>query len=405
MDIHELQRFQTDLLTTVAEGGGVTGIAGVLAETTAAGVIVTNEFHKVLASTHKDYPGNSYLKYCYLEPSENSGLCQITLDDRICEAYQFPSYRKNELLGYLYILSEAGDIRLARDLGKTAALALAIQLVKEKEFALSEKRYIDAFLFDLLYGNMDSGKDIIARGKLWGWDLSRPQCVLVFELDDYDYFAGDKDALEILLDSVRAGMNELGEKSILTKRKREVISILFKSKDSVKAQNEYTKLVIEKISNQVRQRIPGRGLRLGVGRIYNNAKDIFRSYQEAKVALELGKLMDSRFSTPFFAKLGLSRILYNHDRQELAELYKETLGELERYDLVQKADLMKTLETYLAYRCDLRDTARVIFVHPNTLRYRLKQIQEILDVDLNDFDTKLNLMVAFKIKFIKAAEF
>lgn len=404
MDIHEMQRLQSDLLKIVAEGAGVPGIVETLSKVIEAPVVVTNEFQRILASTHEDYPGHSFITSSKIDREKNSGLSEISLGSNINDAYLFPCFIKNQTLGFLIIFKQSLDSESMKSLGEAIALVLAVQLIKEKEFSLSEKNYIDAFLFDLLYGNIESREDIIARGELWGWDLSQPQSVLVFELEDYDYFSGDKNLLEILFDSVKYAMNDLGEKPILTKKKGEVIAILFKSKDSQREQNEYTKFMVDKIKNLVQQRIPARILRLGIGRIYKNPKDIFRSYQEAKVALELGKLMDSRLRTPFFTKLGLARILYNHDRHELAELYKETLGELEGYDLENKSDFMKTLETYLAHRCDLKETAKVSFVHPNTLRYRLKKIEEILDVDLDDFDTKLNIKVAFEIKFLKASE-
>ncbi|AFQ43448.1 PucR family transcriptional regulator [Desulfosporosinus meridiei] len=406
MDIHGVQKLQSGLLRIIAEGAGVADIAEALTKVIDAPVIVTNEFHKIIASTHEAYPRHSFIRSNQIERSNNPGLCRINLGSNINEAYSFPSYIKNETLGFLYIIEEKADSdsTTIQRVGEAASLVFAVQLAKEKEFSLSEKRYIDAFLFDLLYGNMESGKDIISRGELWGWDLSQPQCVLVFEFDDYDYFSGDKELIEVLFDSVQSVMNELGEKPVLTKKKGEVIAILFKSKDSYQEQSDYTKLLTDKVKNLVQTRIPSRTLRLGIGRIYKNPKEIFRSYQEAKVALELGKLMDSRLRTPFFDKLGVTKILYNHDRQELAELYKETLGDLERYDLVQKTDLLKTLETFLANRCDLKETAKVSYVHPNTLRYRLKKIEEILAINLDDFDTKLDLMVAFKIKYLKASE-
>ncbi|HZK84267.1 MAG TPA: helix-turn-helix domain-containing protein [Desulfosporosinus sp.] len=404
MNIQEVQRVQSDLLKIIAEGAGVEGIVEALFLETQSPVVVTNEFYKVLASSHLDYPRDSFVRSEITETEKNLGFCRIKLGSKITDAYVFPSFIKNETLGFLYICTKTTDSKNIKTLGEVASLVLTVQLAKGKELVLSEKRYIDAFLFDLLYGNIESGEDIIARGELWGWDLSRPQCVLVFELDDYDYLSGDKNLLELLSDIVQSVMNEMGEKPILTKKKGEVIAILFQSKESKNEQSKYLKLLVGKITDLTLQRVPSRVLQVGIGRIYMNSKEIFRSYQEAKVALELGKLSDSRLRTPFFVKLGLARILYNHDRQELAELYKETLGVLERYDRENNADLMKTIETYLAHRCDVKETAKASYVHPNTLRYRLKKIQEILDADLNDFDTKLNLMVAFKIKYLNASE-
>ena len=122
------------------------------------------------------------------------------------------------------------------------------------------------------------------------------------------------------------------------------------------------------------------------------------------MALKLGRLKSykekEKENIPFFKELGLTRILYNHDKQELAEFYWETLGELDHYALAQNSELMDTLEKYLTYRGDLKETAQALFLHPNTLRYRLKKIEEILDVNLEELDTKLSLLTAFKIKYL-----
>ena len=127
------------------------------------------------------------------------------------------------------------------------------------------------------------------------------------------------------------------------------------------------------------------------------------SYQEAKVALILGRILNITDTVPDFSDLGLTRILYNQDHQVLQEFYRETLGDLEKYDSEQKSDFVNTLEKYLNYKCELKAAADALFLHPNTLRYRLKKIEEILDVNLDYMDTKLNLLAAFKITYLLKA--
>ena len=62
----------------------------------------------------------------------------------------------------------------------------------------------------------------------------------------------------------------------------------------------------------------------GIGEKYRTQPSYFKSYQEAKVAFELGILL--KIPTPIFADLGLERILYKHDLQDLKEYYRHTLG-------------------------------------------------------------------------------
>ena len=118
----------------------------------------------------------------------------------------------------------------------------------------------------------------------------------------------------------------------------------------------------------------------------------------------VGRLVPSCGGVPVFSDLGMVRLLYNNDRRELEEFYHETLGELEQYDQELGNDLTTTLKSYLAHSCDLKRTAQALFLHPNTLRYRLKKVEELLEIDLEDLDTKLDLMIAFKIKYLLKPE-
>ncbi|MCL4552202.1 MAG: helix-turn-helix domain-containing protein, partial [Candidatus Marsarchaeota archaeon] len=74
----------------------------------------------------------------------------------------------------------------------------------------------------------------------------------------------------------------------------------------------------------------------------------------------------------------------------------ETLGVLIRYDQEHHGALVKTLETYLDRRCNSQAAAQILFVHINTLHYRLQKISQLTGLDLNNADHCLNLQLALK---------
>ncbi|TGE39344.1 hypothetical protein E4K67_07885 [Desulfosporosinus fructosivorans] len=291
------------------------------------------------------------------------------------------------------------DIRI-QTIMKHAACLCALEFTKNNQVLNAQREYKDAFIYDLLYSNIDEVKDIVNRGEIWGWNLNRPHCVLVFELEEYEVYTTDQHLLDTLLDLVESVMQQDADHPIIMQKKGQIIAIL-----PIDIQPNNSKVCIMRLGEQVlsraKLRLARRRLNVGVGRVYASPDDIFKSYQEAKVALELGKLMGIDSTIPFFSDLGLDRILYHHDLQELKEFYKETLGVLESYDEEQGNKLMGSLEQYLLNQCNLKATAISLYLHPNTLRYRLKKIEEILQTHLDDFDTKLNLMTAFKIKYLK----
>lgn len=77
---------------------------------------------------------------------------------------------------------------------------------------------------------------------------------------------------------------------------------------------------------------------------------------------------------------------------------EEQIGKLRKADELNNGNLSETLENYLNCNCNAKKTAEEMFLHRNTLNYRLKKIREILDCDFEDLDTCLGLKLAFLIR-------
>ena len=81
----------------------------------------------------------------------------------------------------------------------------------------------------------------------------------------------------------------------------------------------------------------------------------------------------------------------------LPEFVRNILGKLHNYDVEKNYNLITTLECFLKNDCNIQRAASKLFVHPNTLRYRLKRAEKISGLDLTDNDTKLELQLAIKL--------
>jgi len=391
---------QSELLEIAAQGIGLKGIATRLAELIEKQIVITNPTFRVLASSaNAPFREKEFLAFAVEKPETGTGILQGAAGK--VGALMVSIKSAAETLGFLFILHPGDSPSELADLGKRASLVLGLVLDKQHELTRLVHSQRENFIFDLLYGNIESNEEIITRGEILGWNMNRPHGVIVFEIDQYEHFSEDRRLAELLHDIVKDVLHDLKEQGITMQKKGEVVVILPMTRESRRAQRAFIKFLINKVNAQLREKMGERVVRVGVGRHYESPNEIFRSYQEAKVALELGSLMHSQVRTPFFVELGLARIIYNHDKQELIEFYRETLGDLERYDQSQKGDLMETLEKFLIHNGNLKETADAIFLHPNTLRYRLKKIEEILEVNLDDLDTMLNLKTAFQIKYLK----
>ena len=391
--------FVQELLTESSKG--VEPLIQKLSTLLSCPILVTDPFYQLYCSTaHLDMNEIVIIPNKEFERDSLSS-CEISTRDTISAGFVAPISLHQKHLGFLVMICEDNmpDAALYEQAILFTASLCALQMQKKLEIKQEKGKFKDAFLFDLLYGNIKKKQDIIEYGALWGWDFTVPHQIIVFSFVQYDRFFTDQEKINILL--------QLVEKELICQQLNPIIMIKQAQVIAVVPQHnpdmEQFTLQIQAFANNVLSQAEKIKLQpqiaCGLGKVYANPAELFRSYQEAKVAFELGVLLKTR--TPFFVELGLERILFNHDLQDLKEYYDHCLGALIRYDRDHEGNLLETLETLAAHQFDMGKTAAAIFLHRNTLRYRIKKIEEILNVKLDDLNVRLNIIAAFKIKLLR----
>ena len=394
--------FVHQLLSTTTED--TAQLANKLCSLLSLPVLITDSYYQILSSS---YPAGvpaltTILAIQPLDLMESSTAfsCQITTTMSDEYGLVSPITQGNNTLGYLFILpSKKEKPETYSSILEFAASLASIQLHRKLEKRQEKMKFKEPFLFDLLYGNLKQPEDIYEYGSVWNWDFHLPHTVLVFSLTDFNPILTGKQMINHLLYIVERTLIDGSIKPITLKRKSQVIVIFPLEDDQQKNHRAAMIGFSTTIINQMKSLHPEQALSCGIGKTYPSPVDLFRSFQEAKVALELGELMG--ITIPFFSDLGLERILYKHDQQDLKEYYEATLGELQLYDESNSAQLMETLEGLAANQFDMTATSKALFLHRNTLRYRLKKIEEILNVKLDDLNIKLNITAALKIKQLR----
>lgn len=327
--------------------------------------------------------------------------CQISTIDSLKNGLANPITLNNKILGYLILCSN--DKPLVAGLYEDAliytASLCALQMQKSLELKQERQKFKEAFLFDLLYGNIKQKEDITEYGEIWGWDFSIPHIVIVFSYKEDNHFFTNKQTVNMLLQVVENELISQNFKPIAMAKQSQVITMIplvDTDYDENRAKLEAFAVTVLKKAAKMN---PEFELACGIGKKYRNPTELFRSYQEAKVAFELGILL--KITTPLFTDLGLERILYKHDLQDLIEYYNHTLGSLLEHDKNHDGNLIETLEVLAANQFDMGKTAKASFLHRNTLRYRVKRIEEILNMKLDDLHVRLDIMAAFKIKQLR----
>ncbi|MEZ3608575.1 proline utilization transcriptional regulator PutR [Bacillus subtilis] len=203
---------------------------------------------------------------------------------------------------------------------------------------------------------------------------------------------GDGEAVEDLKENIRSYLNLRDKVShVLTIESNIVIVVAsFSQKSSVSsAASEF----INKLLTHFHfQKIPT-PIYIGIGNEYNHLLKLGKSYTEALEVIKAAEITGNQENIPYeYAKLGIYRYLESiEQKNEFLEYENKDLALLKVKDEESSTELLKTLEIYLLNNCKTKPAAEQLFIHQNTLNYRIKQITEMTSIDLSDFRTRCQL--------------
>ena len=135
---------------------------------------------------------------------------------------------------------------------------------------------------------------------------------------------------------------------------------------------------------------------IGIGTVVTEVKDLARSYKEAQTAIEVGKVFDTEKTVLSYENLGIGRLVYQLPTT-LCEMF---LQEVFKYGSLESLDqeTLQTIQCFFENSLNVSETSRKLFVHRNTLVYRLEKIRKLTGLDLREFDSAITLKVALMVK-------
>ncbi len=135
---------------------------------------------------------------------------------------------------------------------------------------------------------------------------------------------------------------------------------------------------------------------VGIGTIVNNIKELSRSFKEAQMAIEVGKVFDTNESIMSYDNLGIARLIYNLPTTLCETFLKEVFkrGSIESLD----HETLFTIQKFFENNLNVSETSRKLFVHRNTLVYRLEKIKKLTGLDLREFDHAIIFKIALMVK-------
>ncbi|WP_206808450.1 PucR family transcriptional regulator [Paradesulfitobacterium ferrireducens] len=396
---------QTQLLEAIACGRGMPSLAKIMVDFLGNPVIITDQFFRIVVYQTKRGENIHWDDFLPLsvtqreskrwESKTERGML-VTPDGKTVPYASFPLVR-SELEGFIVLLltENAWSPAMALML-EQGALAVLVALKQEREIQRIHLKYKDEFIHDLLYNNFENREVLIQRGKTLGLDFSHPHALAVVGIDDEESPEAEKN-LEQLKSLLHSSLRMHGDNPVVTRRGIYLIVLLPMARQLTfpelkRELNSLFRLAKQNVYNRLKT-----SFSVGVGHLYPAADELFRSYQEAKTALELGRFFNKSDEMTYFDELGVLSLIYKMGELELKAFCYSLLDPILDYDRKNAGQLLETLKIYFQCNADLNTTAEKLYVHVNTLRYRLKKVEELLGIDLNNLDGQLNLFTALRI--------
>ncbi len=135
---------------------------------------------------------------------------------------------------------------------------------------------------------------------------------------------------------------------------------------------------------------------IGIGTVVDGIKGLAKSFKEAQVALEVGKVFDTEKTIIRYDNLGVARLIYQLPTTLCDIFLKEVFkrGSIESLD----HETLFTIQKFFENNLNVSETSRKLFVHRNTLVYRLEKIKKITGLDLREFEDAIIFKVALMVK-------
>jgi PucR-like helix-turn-helix protein/GAF domain-containing protein/diguanylate cyclase with GGDEF domain len=369
------------LTSAVIAGADFHAVAQTLAGLIGRGVLVTDASGRPICTSEDPPP----------DPALHAGA-PAALDGRIRIGA--------ELLGHVVV--EEGD-EASRDLDvravEHAATVLALEIVKERVARATEERLRSDFLSDLLDGRDPA--TIGERARHYGLSLGAEHRVVVVALDDWDAHrtrarlseAGGRSRRAQVLALVAATLAERAP-GALTGRSSDAVTAAVPTGGAPDALARLDAAVAA-CRTRVGEVAPGLALSAGIGAAARAAGDFRASYGGAMRCIDVLRRLGRAGDTLAADDLGILGLFVDSARpDELEALARQVLGPALDHDARTGSALLPTLESYLGTGCDARACARELYVHVNTVRYRLRQVQDLCGLDLRDPQDLLRVTMA-----------
>ena len=308
-------------------------------------------------------------------------------DSQEVQGYQFFKVYDETQLEYILLASGSTDDTYM--IGKMAAFQIQGLLV-----AYKERFDKDNFIKNLLLDNLLL-IDIYNRAKKLHINTDSRRVVFILETNH------EKDTVS--MESIRTNLgNRSGDFITAVDEKSIIVVKELEESDGNEELEQTAHMIIGSLEPELREIA-----HVAYGTVVNEIKEVSRSYKEARMALDVGKIFFDERNVIAYSSLGIGRLIYQLPIPLCKMFIKEIFGGKSTDDFDEET--LTTINKFFENSLNVSETSRQLYIHRNTLVYRLDKLQKSTGLDLRVFEDaitfKIALMVVKYMKYMETTDF
>ncbi|MGI8313762.1 helix-turn-helix domain-containing protein [Halobacillus mangrovi] len=383
------------LMDMALEQQGMEAIITFIGDRLNTSVFLYDEFRQLLSSkVNGDIPFEGSIPP-FLETMTPDRVQPIHLTEY--DVVVLPIVTRMEARGFLVVVTNHWPLNhTEKMLIEEAQNIIAIEYLKQEAIYETKQRIQGEFLEDI-QGKVDINV-LVDQAKLLG--LSDRETYLFFGIhfdhtnQDYDWNVRETKSLHHLVERFIA--NHFKSSIIFNRINglRGIIGFPIEVKEeSVRHQMNH---FIDQLDNYLRKYFKEKSFSYATGRL-TSLEEIRKSYKDVWYCIEIFNRHKRPNQRMTYREVGVAKMMMNNTEEELYQFVVDHVKPLMDYTNQNKLDLIETLEKYLFNHQHLKEVAKELHLHSNTLNYRLKRLSEILDADLRDAEVIFHLRMSWNI--------
>jgi PucR family transcriptional regulator, purine catabolism regulatory protein len=408
--LEKSQSIHRDLLGVVIRGGGWQELADEASRLTEMPVAILDVYLELLAAS-SDLPIEAgVLETGLKRPEFQESLDELGRGQKLGHVrleglpafFILPIVASHKRLGYVCALTDSPALSSMETLALEHAATIAtLEMAQDRVRFETEVRLKGDFVDEVIRGGTD---DFVQhRGAFLGCDLSRGATVVLLGVDEFNTATPHKglapedldQRIERFFSRSSRVVGAWSASSLASLKSGHLVLFLCGSSSTDVA--AVTKLTAK--LQALGREVGDLSVSAGIGGHVADPGQLNRSYQEALVALKVGRKLSGPGSLLRFDDVGTYKILFDiweRDPEAIRSLYEETVARVDRYDEENATQLMQTLVVFLRNDENLTKTAEDLFAHRHTIRYRLTKIADITGLSVFQSEHKERLGLGLK---------